>query len=106
MITKEFALWALRKRRPWRVQGASMEPEFCAGDLVLIDPGAPLVVGNTIVARHPFKNLDVIKYVKSVDGDHVVLESPSGDDSRQFGRVPVHTVKGTVTYNWKTKRDR
>ena len=106
MITKEFALWALRKRRPWRVRGESMKPEFRAGDLVLIDPRAPLVVGNVVVARHPFKNLDVIKYVKSVDRDHVVLESPSGDDSRQFGRVPVHTVKGTVTYNWKTKRDR
>jgi signal peptidase I len=102
---KELLLWALRKRRPWRVQGASMEPEYRAGDLVLIDPSAPVAVDSVVVARHPFKNLDVIKYVKAVDtDDHVVLESPLGDDSRQFGRVPLHAVRGTVTYNWKARR--
>ena len=105
IATKEILLWALRKRRPWRVQGVSMEPEYRAGDLVLIDPNAPVVAGSVVVARHPFKNLDVIKYVKTVDhDDHVVLESPQGDDSSHFGRVPLHTVRGTVTYNWKAHR--
>lgn len=105
MIAKELVLWALRKRRPWRVLGTSMEPDYCEGDLVLINPAAPVTVGSAVVARHPFKGLDVIKYVKSVDlDDHVVLESPQGDDSRQFGRVPLHTVRGTVTYNWKARR--
>ena len=99
--------WALRKRRPWRVQGSSMEPDYRSGDLVLIDPSAELEVGSVIVARHPFKNLDVIKYLKSIDADdHVTLESPSGDDSAQFGRVPVHTGKGTVTYNCSRRRER
>jgi len=102
---KEILLWALRKRRPWRVQGASMEPDYCDGDLVLIDPDRVLAVGDTVVARHPFKNLEVIKYVKSIDPDgYVVLVSPGGQDSSQFGRVPVHTVRGTVTYNWQAKR--
>ena len=105
MFVKELALWALRKRRPWRVQGSSMEPDYCAGDLVLIDPSAKPQVGNVVVARHPFKNLDVIKYVQSVDSDqHVVLRSPSGHDSAHFGRVPLHTVRGVVTHNWKAKR--
>lgn len=82
-----------------------MEPEFVEGDLVLIDPAAAPTPGDVVVARHPFKNLDVIKYVESVDDDdHVVLQSPSGDDSRQFGRVPTHTVNGVVTYNWKRTR--
>lgn len=77
-----------------------MEPEFRDGDLVLIDPSQPVLAGQVVVARHPFKKLDVIKYVKSVDpDDHVVLESPAGDDSTQFGRAPLHTVKGTVTAN-------
>jgi len=81
-----------------------MEPEYCAGDLVLIDPVRPVIVGNVVVARHPFKNVELIKYVKAVDADdHVVLESPSGDDSDQFGRVPLHTVRGTVTFNWKAR---
>lgn len=82
-----------------------MEPDYCAGDLVLIDPARPITVGSVVVARHPFKNVDLIKYVKAVDtDDHVVLESPSGDDSDQFGRVPLHTVRGTVTFNWKARR--
>jgi phage repressor protein C with HTH and peptisase S24 domain len=105
MIAKEIVLWALRKRRPWRVQGTSMEPDYCAGDLVLIDPARRVTVGSVVVARHPFKNVELIKYVKSVDADdHVVLESPNGDDSDQFGRVPLHTVRGTVTFNWKARR--
>ena len=107
MSAKEVLLWALRKRRPWRVQGDSMEPEYSSGDLVLIDPTAEPVSGDVIVARHPFKNLDIIKYVKSVDDDgYLFVESPGGDDSQQFGRVPAHTVNGVVTYNWKVSRNR
>ena len=106
MMVKELLLWALRKRRPWRVQGTSMEPEDRDGDLVLINPSAPVEAGTAVVARHPFKNRDIIKYVTSVDDDdHVTLESPAGDDSRQFGRVPTHTIKGTVTMNWKAGRN-
>jgi len=102
---KEILLWALHKRRPWRVLGTSMEPEFCEGDLVLIDPKAPLTVGAAVVARHPYKNLDVIKYVASIDADdHIALHSPAGEDSRQFGRAPVHAVKGVVTMKWKRNR--
>ena len=96
VIVKELTLWALRKRRPWRVNGTSMEPEYYAGDLVLIDPFRRVTVGSVVVARHPFKNVDADKYV--------VLESPSGDDSDRFGRVPLHTVRGTVTFKWKARR--
>jgi len=101
---KELLLWALRKRRPWRVQGASMEPAFVEGDLVLVDPDGVPQSGSVVVARHPFKNLEVIKYVKSIDPDgYLVLESPAGDDSDQFGRVPEHSVNGVVTFNWRAK---
>jgi phage repressor protein C with HTH and peptisase S24 domain len=79
-----------------------MEPEFAEGDLVLIDPAGTPAQGSVVVARHPFKNLDVIKYVKSVDADgYLTLESPAGDDSNQFGRVPLTSVRGTVTCNWR-----
>jgi len=82
-----------------------MEPEFGEGDLVLIDPAGQVHAGNAVVTRHPFKNVDVIKYVESIDADdHLELRSPSGSDSRQFGRVPVTSVKGVVTYNWKRSR--
>ena len=81
-----------------------MEPAYRDGDLVLIDPAADPVVGAVVVARHPFKNLEVIKYVESVDDDGFVsLESPGGEDSAQFGRVPQHTIRGTVTFCWKKR---
>ena len=101
----ELMLWALRKRRPWRVQGTSMCPVFDDGDLVIVDPAAANAVdaGDVIVARHPFKNVEIIKYVDAVVDDLVAVRSPSGDDSRQFGRVPVHTIRGRVTANL-TKR--
>jgi len=104
IVVKEFLLWALRKRRPWRVQGKSMEPEYVEGDLVLIDPNGKPAAGDVVVARHPFKNIDIIKYVQSVDDGHLVLTSPAGQDSRQFGRVSAQSIKGTVTYNWKRTR--
>ena len=82
-----------------------MQPHYHPGDLVLINPHATAQVGDAVVARHPFKNVDIVKFVASVDDDgHVVVESPSGDDSRQFGRVPIHTIKGVVTYTWKSAR--
>jgi len=82
-----------------------MEPGYVDGDLVLINPKIAPSSGDVVVARHPFKNLDVIKYVRSVDPDaHVTLESPAGDDSRHFGRPPVHTVKGVVTVNLNQRR--
>lgn len=84
-----------------------MEPTFTDGELVLIEPvgvrrfgaaGSAISVGDAIVARHPFKNLDVIKFVGTVHDDgYLTLESPGGDDSRQFGRVRIDAVRGRVT---------
>ena len=78
-----------------------MEPDFREGDLVLINPSAIPAPGDVVVARHPFKKLDVIKNVKAIDDGHVTLVSPGGDDSRQFGRVAVSTVHGVVTWKWR-----
>ena len=99
-LIRELVLRARRKRRPWRVSGASMQPEYWEGDLVLIDPNGSPEAGVVVIARHPLKNLDVIKYVEAIDeDDRVQLRSPGGDDSRQFGRVPLDTILGTVTIN-------
>ena len=80
-----------------------MEPRFVDGDLVLLGPltsRSPLTVGDVVVARHPFKSLDVIKSVAAIDEDgYVQLTSPAGDDSRQFGRAPQTTIRGRVTLN-------
>lgn len=82
-----------------------MEPAFADGELVLIEPVGvrrfqPLVAGEVAIARHTFKNLEVIKYVDQVHDDGFVsLRSPAGEDSRQFGRVPIDSVRGRVTAN-------
>jgi len=103
-----------------------MEPSFADGDLVLIEPvgvrrfgvkhktdpepsasthdmfgsGVRISEGDVVIARHPFKKLDIIKFVSEIHEDnHLTVRSPSGDDSRQFGRVPFSTVKGRVTAN-------
>ena len=100
MLIRELVLRAIGKRRPWRVSGATMHPEYWEGDLVLIDPNGAPEPGAVVIARHPTKHLDVMKYVESIDEEnHVQLHSPGGDDSRQFGRVPVDTIHGTVTIN-------
>ena len=99
-LIRELVLRARRKRHPWRVSGASMQPEYWEGDLVLIDPNGSPEAGVVVIARHPLKNLDVIKYVEAIDeDDRVQLRSPGGDDSGQFGRVPLDTILGTVTIN-------
>jgi len=101
MIT-ELAFWMLRRRRPWRVSGRSMEPHLLDGQLLLIDPAlshGPLAVGDMIVCRHPHKSIDLVKFVAAIDEDLISLESPGGDDSRQFGRVSTASVKGRVTAN-------
>ena len=82
-----------------------MHPTLADGELVLIEPVGvrrfrPLTPGDIVVARHPFKNLDDIKFIDEVHADdHVSLRSPGGDDSRQFGRVPNHTIRGRMTWS-------
>ena len=97
---------ALHMRRPWRVSGDSMVPDYHDGDLVLVVPDAPFAVGDVVVARHPFKNIDVIKYVGSIEDGYVYLQSPAGDDSRVFGRAPVASIRGRVTRNLSGLRRR
>lgn len=82
-----------------------MQPDFDDGDLVLVAPRAPVVTGRVVVARHPYKNLMVIKRVAVVDPDGFLrLSSPGGEDSDQFGRVPVASTVGVVTINLTKRR--
>ncbi len=101
-VFAEFCRFVMRRRRRFRVSGNSMTPAFVDGDLVLLASGAAMRrvrPGAVAIVRHPFKNLDVIKYVDAVEGDYVRLRSPFGDDSSQFGRAHVNTIVGVVTSN-------
>ncbi len=101
-LITELIFWMLGRRRRWRVGGTSMEPAFADGEHLLVEPvrgDKELTPGQVVVARHPFKNIDVVKYVASQDGDYLALSSPQGDDSAQFGRVHRSTVFGIVRSN-------
>ena len=101
---KELLLWALRRRRRFRVVGASMLPTLRAGDEVLLDThayeyAAPLV-GDIVVAFHPEQpDLKIIKRVGAVLANGLFLSSDNaraGSDSRQFGVVGMDKVVGRV----------
>jgi len=84
-----------------------MEPHLEHGQLLLVDTRVDtvrLAVGDTIVCRHPHKSIDVVKFIADIEGDLMTLESPGGDDSRQFGRVSTASVQGRVTANLSTWR--
>lgn len=77
-----------------------MEPLLHDDDVVLIDPGAAAAPGFVVVCRHPFKPIELVKYVSDVSADgYVTLVSPGGTDSGAFGRPGQSLVRGRVTYN-------
>ncbi len=94
--------WFARRRVRVRVHGESMLPVLQAGDEVLVDPTAALVIGTIVVARHPFRSdVHVVKRLAGWDnlGRAVLLglNTKQSTDSRTIGNVPRELVIGTVT---------
>ena len=94
-------MWLLRRRRRYRVEGASMEPLLHSGDEVLIAPHASIDVGDIVVARHPYRDdVILIKYIDHFDakgqahllGTHLAEST----DSRSQGNVPSSRILGKV----------
>jgi len=105
----ELLLWALRRRRRFRVNGDSMLPHLRPGDEVLVDPRAyrrtSPHVGDVVIARHPFRrDVRLIKrVVRVLDGDRYDLrgDNPAAStDSRAFGALPRRYLLGRVTARW------
>ncbi|MGB3612833.1 MAG: nickel-type superoxide dismutase maturation protease [Elainellaceae cyanobacterium] len=102
---KEFLLWLLRRRDRLRVTGRSMVPLLQPGEEVLVNSRAyrtqPPELGDIVVARHPHKNLKLVKRVTTVGEDGSCLLSGDNPrestDSRQFGTVPPERILGRVT---------
>lgn len=87
------ALWAgalVVNRALRRVEGPSMQPTMCDGDLLVTVPRrGRLDVGEVVVADVPGVGATV-KRVAAVDRDGVVLlgdHAPRSTDSRHFGPV-------------------
>jgi nickel-type superoxide dismutase maturation protease len=97
----EILAWMAGRRRRIRVVGDSMLPTLSAGDFVLVDEARAPRVGQLALARHPDRDLLVVKRVAAVSGDgrfELASDNPAaGTDSRAWGPVAADAVVGTVT---------
>lgn len=97
-------LWLSGKRRRIKIKGPSMLPLFQNGDVVYVNPNAYKQqfpqVDDIVVVRHPYKKYQLIKRVVSIDKKNqlflVGFNQQSCLDSRLFGAVPCHYIKGKV----------
>jgi nickel-type superoxide dismutase maturation protease len=103
---RELLLWLVRRRRRFRVTGASMLPALKPGDVVLADPSAYRhsypQPGDIVIARHPLRrDVYLVKRVSAVmDDGRCRLEGDNpaeSTDSRTFGLVAAEQVRGRVT---------
>jgi signal peptidase I len=109
---------------PWTVSGSSMDPTLRDGDRVIVDlvtlrrrpprvgdivvfagPGADDLVKR--VARDPSPGMDtlppaVLPPESALEPTYVVLgdNPPESSDSRAFGRVPRHLIRGRVVWRY------
>ncbi len=101
---RELAALAAGKRTKTRVLGDSMAPTLTDGEVVLVHHDAPPTVGDIVVCKHPWREIDVIKYLRADDDGYANLWSPDGDHSQQFGRPPLSAISGVVTFNLSRRR--
>ena len=69
-----------------------MWPTLHDGEMVDAVQGSSPVVGDIVVAKHPFKKINVIKRVKRIEKDGIFIEGDNPDpigseDSHNFGLV-------------------
>ena len=82
-----------------------MAPILEPKDIVFIQPAAQCEKGDIVAIRHPYKKTILIKYVKEVDENNLVaLSSPTGTDSKEFGKSALKHLIGLATYNYSQKK--
>ena len=96
---KEKVLFYLGKRRAILVEGDSMLPDLKNGDGVLINPDAPIVAGDILLAKHPYKkNVVILKRLAEIDenGNYFLVgdNAAESSDSRTFGAISAKHILG------------
>jgi nickel-type superoxide dismutase maturation protease len=91
--------------RAVEVTGQSMVPALRPGDWLLVRPGARIVPGSVVVARHPQKDVLIVKRATRREADGWWLESDNQraagrQDSWDFGAVPDHLIVGRVVLRY------
>ena len=97
----EMALVFLGSRHKYICEGTSMNPTLKDGEVVLVDRGADIHVGDIVVARHPLEqNSEVVKRVQRInERGHYFLVGDNPDDStdsRHYGAVTREYIEGKV----------
>ncbi|MBD13624.1 MAG: S26 family signal peptidase [Planctomycetaceae bacterium] len=85
-----------------RIHGDSMWPTLCDGDKVEAFSDLLPQVGDIVVAKHPWKDLHIVKRVKRIQTNGYFLEGdnpdPTGtEDSHNFGPVPATLIIAAIT---------
>jgi nickel-type superoxide dismutase maturation protease len=96
---KDRVLYALGRRRAFRVQGDSMSPTVKDGEVVMISPKASVEPGDIVLAKHPYKqSVKMLKRIESIDenGEYSLVGDNPGEstDSRTFGTVAREYIDG------------
>lgn len=102
---REWFNMILGRRFGLRVEGDSMLPTLESGDRVLIDPRAAIHEGDIVLASHPFKSLQIIKRLLSIESDGRIFltgDNPTeSTDSRVFGVIKRKHLIGKVVSRLK-----
>ena len=79
-----------------RVIGHSMLPTLSPGKLVIVRPGAPLRIGDIVVAT--YKGKEVIKRVVAIDARRVQLIGDNHAHGHSVGWIEKGSIVGRVYY--------
>ena len=97
----EMALVFLGSRYKYICEGTSMNPTLKDGEVVLVERGAKIEVGDIVVAKHPLEqDTEVVKRVARInERGHYFLVGDNLDDStdsRHYGAVTREYIRGKV----------
>ena len=84
-----------------RIHGDSMWPTLRDGDCVKAETDISPEIGNIVIAKHPWKEIHIVKRVKEILPNGFFLEGdnpdPNGtEDSHNFGPIPSSSIIGII----------
>jgi len=96
---KDRIMYAVGRRKIFRVSGDSMLPTLKEGDAVMILPTKSIAPGDVVLANHPYKSsVKILKRVSEIndDGRYLLIgDNPAeSTDSRAFGSLSIEYIQG------------
>lgn len=89
-----YLLYFIGLRKRYRVTGHSMWPVLRDGDVVFGKKVSTVSKNDIVVAKHPLKNMLIIKEVVRVEDGKIELRGRDefGEDSRNFGIIGINNI--------------